>query len=312
MYLDQSDGKGYFRLRVDDGLHFTPAGQSRTGEVAGRRAPAVLERDPDHHHDDDGRRVASVAACRSIARDGVRLAFVDSGAGEPAVVLLHGMACVHDHMLPVMRHLESRHRCVAVDLRGHGASDAPLDAYAMDDFLADLDALIGELGLGRPILVGHSFGGSIALAYADRYPERVAALVMLDSGMRSNQVLTADLGPFYEALRSGDDARYRSTLGAFVRERLVDPVDGEELATEIAATMSDVPSHVFLSMSDTVQQLRSAEMAARASCRRCSCSRARTSPTRPPSPRSGRTGTSDGSWAPATSCRSSRRSRSTR
>ena len=201
---------------------------------------------------------------RSIARDGVRLAFVDSGAGEPAVVLLHGMACVHEHMLPVMRHLESRHRCVAVDLRGHGASDAPHDAYAMDDFLADLDALIGELGLGRPILVGHSFGGSIALAYADRYPERVAALVMLDSGMRSNQVLTADLGPFYEALRSGDDARYRSTLGVFVRERLVDPVDGEELATEIAALMSDVPSHVFLSMSDTVQQLRSAEMAARA------------------------------------------------
>jgi pimeloyl-ACP methyl ester carboxylesterase len=201
---------------------------------------------------------------RSITRDGVRLAYVESGAGEPTVVLLHGMACVHEHMLPVLGHLESRHRCVAVDLRGHGASDAPHDAYAMDDFLADLDGLIGDLGLGRPVLVGHSFGGSIALAYADRYPERVAALVMLDSGMRSNQVLTADLGPFYEALRSGDDARYRATLVAFVRERLVDPVDGEDLATEIAALMSDVPSHVFISMSDTVQQLRSAEMAARA------------------------------------------------
>jgi pimeloyl-ACP methyl ester carboxylesterase len=199
----------------------------------------------------------------SITRDGVRLAYVESGAGEPPVVLLHGMACVHDHMLPVMHHLDARHRCVAVDLRGHGSSDAPRGAYAMDDFLSDLEFVIDELGLGRPVLVGHSFGGSVALAYADRFPERVAALVMLDSGMRSNQVVTADLGPFYEALRSGDDDRYRETLDRFVRERLVDRVDGERFAGEIAALMCDVPSHVFLSMSDTVQQLRSAEMAAR-------------------------------------------------
>jgi pimeloyl-ACP methyl ester carboxylesterase len=199
----------------------------------------------------------------AITRDGVRLNYVQSGSGEPAVVLLHGMACLHAHMLPVMSHLESRHRCVAFDLRGHGASDAPRDAYAMDDFLADLDALIDELDLGRPILIGHSFGGSIALAYTDRYPDRARALVLLDSGMRANAVVAADLGPFYADLRSGDPARYRATLDGFVRTRLVDPVDGEAFAAEIASTMNAVPSHVFLSMSDTVQQLRSAEMAAR-------------------------------------------------
>ncbi|HZP28971.1 MAG TPA: alpha/beta hydrolase [Acidimicrobiia bacterium] len=200
---------------------------------------------------------------RTIERDGVRLAYVEAGAGEPAVLLLHGMACRHEHMLPVLTHLADRHRCVAIDLRGHGSSDAPVGAYTMDDFLADVDGVVGSLDLGRPILIGHSFGGSIALAYADRYPDRVAALVMLDSGMRSNQVLTADLGPFYDELRSGDAERYRATLGAFVRERLVDPVDGEAFAAEIAALMGTVPSHVFLSMSETVQQLRSAELAAR-------------------------------------------------
>jgi pimeloyl-ACP methyl ester carboxylesterase len=199
----------------------------------------------------------------AIDRDGVRLNYVESGSGEPAVVLLHGMACVHTHMLPVMQHLAPRHRCVAFDLRGHGESDAPHDAYAMDDFLADLDAIVDQVGLGRPILIGHSFGGSIAAAYTDRYPDRVRALVLLDSGMRANAVVTADLGPFYADLRSGDSARYRATLDGFVRARLVDPVDGEAFAAAIVSTMEAVPSHVFLSMSDTVQQLQSAEMAAR-------------------------------------------------
>jgi pimeloyl-ACP methyl ester carboxylesterase len=200
---------------------------------------------------------------QTLERDGVRLAYTEAGTGDPPVILLHGMACRHDHMLTVARHLAARHRCLAFDLRGHGGSDAPLGAYAMDDFVADLGAAVDAVGPVRPILIGHSFGGSIALAFADRFPERVAALVMLDSGMRSNQVLTADLGPFYAELRSGDEARYRATLTQFVRDRLVDPVDGDALATEIAELMCSVPAHVFLSMSDTVQQLRSAEMAAR-------------------------------------------------
>ena len=211
----------------------------------------------------DTTRAAPMDEMHTLVRDGTRLAYVESGAGEPAVVLLHGMACRHDHMLPVMQHLDSRHRCVAFDLRGHGSSAVPVDAYSMDDFVGDLEGVIDGLGLGRPILIGHSFGGSIALAFTDRYPERVAALVLLDSGMRANQVVTADLGPFYDELRSGDEARYRATLTNFVRERLVDPLDGDDFAREIASLMAAVPNHVFLSMSDTVQQLRSAEMAAR-------------------------------------------------
>lgn len=195
----------------------------------------------------------------TIERDGVRLAYDESGpAGAPPVVLLHGMACRREHLAGVAAHLAGRFRCVNVDLRGHGASDVPLDAYAMADFLADLDTVIGGLGLDRPVLVGHSFGGSISLAFATADPSRVCALVMLDSGMRSNATVRADLGPFYAALRRGD---YAATLDAFVRERLVDPVDGDAFAAEIAACMAAVPAHVFLSMSDTVQQLRSADMA---------------------------------------------------
>lgn len=200
---------------------------------------------------------------RAVDSGGVRLAYDESGTGDATVLLLHGMACVRGHMARIHEHLASRYRCVSLDLRGHGDSDVPIGAYTMDDFCADVDAVIDALDLGRPVLVGHSFGGSVALAYADRCPRRVSALVMLDSGMRSNATVTADLGPFYAALRSGDAALYAATLDAFVRARLVDPVDGDAFATEIAQLMATVPSHVFLSMSDTVQQLQSAETAAR-------------------------------------------------
>lgn len=194
-----------------------------------------------------------------IERDGVGLAYDDEGPRDaPAVVLLHGMACRRGHLAGVAAHLAGRFRCVNVDLRGHGDSDVPEGAYGMADFLADLDAVVAGLDLGTPVLIGHSFGGSISLAYADADPSRVRALVMLDSGMRSNATVRADLGPFYAALRSGE---YAATLDAFVRERLVDPVDGEAFAAEVSACMAAVPAHVFLSMSDTVQQLRSADMA---------------------------------------------------
>ena len=67
-------------------------------------------------------------------------------------------------------------------MRGHGASDVPVDAYATTDFTDDIGRMIDDLGLDRPVLVGHSFGGSVSLAFAAAHPEHVRALVMLDSG----------------------------------------------------------------------------------------------------------------------------------
>jgi 3-oxoadipate enol-lactonase len=66
---------------------------------------------------------------------------------------------------------------VTYDLRGTGGSDRAPGPYSLDDFVGDLRALVEELGLDRPALVGHSFGGSIALAYAARRPEDVPAVV---------------------------------------------------------------------------------------------------------------------------------------
>lgn len=194
--------------------------------------------------------------------DEVALAYDDIGSGAQTVVLMHGMACRRTQMAGLADHLASRFRCINVDLRGHGDSGKPRTGYAMADFHGDLRGLLDRLGVVQPILIGHSFGGSISLAYAHDNPGAVRGLVMLDSGMRTNAHLQADLGPFYDALRSGDEARYKAVLREFVAARLVDPVDGAAFAAEVADLMVSVPDYVFLSMSDTVRTLRSAEMAA--------------------------------------------------
>ena len=198
---------------------------------------------------------------QTIRRTGVELAYEERGTGEPAILLLHGMACMHEHMAPLVEALSPEHRCVAFDLRGHGSSGVPHDAYSADDFTADIAFAMDELGLDRPILIGHSFGGSVSLIFARAHPDRVRALVMLDSGLRSKETIGADLDPFYDALRAATPEQYRVIVEDFAMTRLFDPVDDQVIARQISAQMAQVPAHVFLSMAETVTSFDSADTA---------------------------------------------------
>ncbi|MFJ5264831.1 alpha/beta fold hydrolase [Streptomyces sp. NPDC088387] len=71
---------------------------------------------------------------------------------------------------------------VMYDLRGHGRSGRPESGYTLDDNLDDLEALLGRLELTAPVhLVGNSFGGTVAFGYAERRPEHVASLSVIES-----------------------------------------------------------------------------------------------------------------------------------
>jgi pimeloyl-ACP methyl ester carboxylesterase len=190
---------------------------------------------------------------RFVERDGVRLACVEAGdgspTGRPPVVLVHGMACDHTHLLPQLEHLAPRSRVVAVDLRGHGSSDKPDGTYTTGVFGDDLLAVLDELGVERPVLIGHSLGGSVCLDLAVRRPDVVRSIVLLDSGVRSLDVRRADLQPFYATLGGPDHAE---RVRAFVAERLFEPIDGPAVLDTVATTMAATPAHVFLAMADGV------------------------------------------------------------
>lgn len=181
--------------------------------------------------------------------EGVSIAYVEAGVGDPPILLVHGMACDHTHLLPQFHHLRTRHRVIAVDLRGHGASDRPGGAYTGEILGDDLAFVCRSLGLDHPVVVGHSLGGSVSLALAVRQPELLGGLVLLDSGIRRPQAKRQELQPFYDSLGGPDHAEL---VSRFVAQRLCLPTDGEEIVRSVARTMAATPAHVFLAMAEGV------------------------------------------------------------
>lgn len=115
--------------------------------------------------------------------NGVELWIEDAGAG-PAVVLTHGYSATADMWAPQRRALEERYRVATWDLRGHGRSASPDDpgAYSHELAIDDLREILDALDVERAVVGGLSLGGFLSLAFYGRYPERVRALVIADSG----------------------------------------------------------------------------------------------------------------------------------
>ena len=110
----------------------------------------------------------------------VRLPYVEQGAtdGTP-VVLLHGYTDSWRSFEPLLPHLPDRLHVYAFTQRGHGDADRPMDGYDAGTMAADAAAFMDALGIERPVVVGHSMGGQVALRLAIDRPGRVRALVLL-------------------------------------------------------------------------------------------------------------------------------------
>jgi pimeloyl-ACP methyl ester carboxylesterase len=122
---------------------------------------------------------------------------------EPLPILfLHSVAGNGGQWALQLDHLRRRRRAVALDFRGHGDSDPAEDGdYSLAGLVADVEAVADELGLRRFVLAGHSLGGSVAVEYAGRHPERVAGLLLADPNGDQTLVPSEQVEPFLEALR---------------------------------------------------------------------------------------------------------------
>jgi len=109
------------------------------------------------------------------SRDGVAINFEVEGRGRH-VTLLHGVGSHLQAWDSVVAALRDEFTFLRYDLRGHGKSGKPPGPYALDDYVADLAALLDAQSVDRTTLVGFSFGGMIAPAFTVRHPKRVHAL----------------------------------------------------------------------------------------------------------------------------------------
>ena len=120
---------------------------------------------------------------RSVVVGELSLSFLEWGtAGRPTLCFLHG-GSAHAHWFDrVAPAFNDRFHVIALDQRGHGESEwAKPPAYATENFAADLLGFIDALGLGQVAVIGHSMGGHNAMAFSAWHPDRVRALVIIDS-----------------------------------------------------------------------------------------------------------------------------------
>ncbi|MCP3988167.1 MAG: alpha/beta hydrolase [Actinomycetia bacterium] len=176
---------------------------------------------------------------QTLERGGVRLAYQEAGSGGVPLLFVPGGSCDWWSFHEQLDHFATNQRVVSLDLRGHGQSDKPEQDYSIRGYTDDVAWTIDELELDRPVVIGHSMGGAIALQLAADRPDLVRALVLVDpSPVNDNRV------GFQKMLNAmaehGVDSTRRRAFGNFFLDRH-DPA----LLAEICQRAAAVPDRVF-------------------------------------------------------------------
>jgi pimeloyl-ACP methyl ester carboxylesterase len=123
-----------------------------------------------------------------VTLHGHRVGFQAAGDGDELVALLHGITSTAEAWREVMPRLAERYTVVAPDLIGHGRSAKPRGDYSLGAYAAGVRDLLALLGFERATVVGHSFGGGIAMQFAYLFPEYVERMALISSGGLGKEV----------------------------------------------------------------------------------------------------------------------------
>lgn len=156
---------------------------------------------------------------KDIEIDELRLHYSDTGPtdGIP-VLIMHGWGCDHTTVRSVASMLDKEMRVISVDLPGHGQSQEPPEVWGVEKFTTLMEKFINALGIAWPVLVGHSFGGRIAILMASRRP--VEKIVLVDAaGIKPRRSLK-----YYTKVYSFKAARHTLPLllGKKLGEKMVE------------------------------------------------------------------------------------------
>jgi len=178
-----------------------------------------------------------------FTQDQVRIAYHEVGSGDPAIIFIHGGFGNRTGFGNQEEYFSPNHRCIAVDLRGHGESDQPDQVYTMEQHGDDVAELIRQLGLKKPVLVGQSMGGQVIISCAARHPDRVGAIASLDSPSNIPGWHSRHHGPFDHLMTAEHD--FRQTLRDFLSASYL-PTDDPSRVGTIMERLALVPDHVIL------------------------------------------------------------------
>ena len=133
-----------------------------------------------------------------ISVNGIRIHYLEWGRGGSHILLLHGLngdARPWTDLAPI---LASEYQVLALDRRGAGESDKPIEGYDFQTLADDIAAFSMKLNLGRVILVGNSFGAQLALMTAAKKPDLVSSVILIDGGFWPKKNIAANPSPSSE------------------------------------------------------------------------------------------------------------------
>lgn len=170
----------------------------------------------------------------------------------PAVVLLHGQPGSHRDWRRVTKRLAGDHRVIAVDRPGYGAArDEPPGGFA--DNADDLARLLDRYGVEQATVVGHSWGGGAALSFAQRHPERVAALVLVAAAGTNDALSFGDtvlglpvVGPLLALVTLRHVAPRFARWWVRLSGSSLSPAHSAEMASEVRTWRRRAPWRAFL------------------------------------------------------------------
>jgi len=126
-------------------------------------------------------------ATEQVSIHGHRVCYRRGGAG-PVLLLLHGIGDSSRTWIPAMRLLQSSYTVLAPDLPGHGNSSSAFGDYSLGSHASSMRDLLDLLSIERITVVGHSFGGGVAMQFAYQFPSRCERLVLVDAGGLGREV----------------------------------------------------------------------------------------------------------------------------
>ena len=174
--------------------------------------------------------------------DGIRIAYDDVGAGDPAIIFVHGGFGGRGGFDLQEEYFSPNHRCIQVDLRGHGESDKP-ENWTMANHGDDMGELIRQLGLKKPVLVGQSMGGQVVISTAAQHPDLVGAIASLDSPSNVPGWTARVHGPYDHLIQRDQD--FRKALEQFLSASHL-PTDNPNRAKETSEFLAGLDDNVII------------------------------------------------------------------